>query len=73
VNSAVSEVTRTTAPAPGGATHIVGSPVNLESFRTGVRRDVPDLGEHSSEVLAEAGLTTEQIATLRAKGTCGGT
>jgi crotonobetainyl-CoA:carnitine CoA-transferase CaiB-like acyl-CoA transferase len=56
-----------------GATHIVGSPVNLESLKTGVRRDVPDLGEHSSEVLAEAGLTAEQIAKLRAKGALGGT
>ena len=56
-----------------GATHIVGTPVNLESLKTGVRRDVPDLGEHSSEVLAEAGLTAEQIAKLRAKGALGGT
>jgi crotonobetainyl-CoA:carnitine CoA-transferase CaiB-like acyl-CoA transferase len=47
--------------------------VNLESLKTGVRRDVPDLGEHSSEVLAEAGLTAEQIAKLRAKGALGGT
>ena len=56
-----------------GAAHIVGSPVNLEWLKTGVRRDVPDLGEHSSEVLAEAGLTAEQIAKLRAKGALGGT
>jgi crotonobetainyl-CoA:carnitine CoA-transferase CaiB-like acyl-CoA transferase len=38
-----------------------------------VRRDVPDLGEHSSEILAEAGLTAEEIAKLRAKGVVGGT
>jgi len=56
-----------------GATHIVKSGVNLESLETGVRRDVPDLGEHSSEILAEAGLSPEAIARLRAKGAIGGT
>jgi len=55
-----------------GATHIVGTPINLESLATGVRRDVPDLGEHSSEILAEAGLSREEIARLRAKGVVGG-
>jgi len=55
-----------------GATHIVRSPVHLESLKTGVRRDVPDLGEHSAEILAEAGLTPEQIAKLRAKGAVAG-
>jgi crotonobetainyl-CoA:carnitine CoA-transferase CaiB-like acyl-CoA transferase len=37
-----------------------------------VRRDVPDLGEHSSEILMEAGLTREEIEKLRAKGAVGG-
>jgi len=37
-----------------------------------VRRDVPDLGEHSSEILAEAGLGPDQIGRLRAKGAIGG-
>jgi formyl-CoA transferase len=55
-----------------GATHIVGTPINLESLETGVRRDVPDLGEHSSEILMEAGLTREEIEKLRAKGAVGG-
>src|SRR5262249_26629340 len=56
-----------------GATHIVGTPINMEPLETGVRRDVPDLGEHSSEILAEAGLTREEIARLRAKGVVAGT
>ena len=55
-----------------GATQIVRTPVNLEALETGVRRDVPDLGEHSSEILAEAGLSPEEIARLRAKGSVGG-
>ncbi len=55
-----------------GATQIVSTAVNLEGLETGVRRDVPDLGEHSSEILAEAGLSPEEITSLRAAGAVGG-
>src|SRR5262245_13941343 len=55
-----------------GLTHIVGTPVNLEGHETPVRRDVPALGEHSAEILAEAGLSAQEIATLRSQGVIGG-
>jgi len=55
-----------------GQTKIVATPVTLEGLSTGVRRDVPNLGEHSSEILAEAGLTPDEIASLRAAGAVGG-
>jgi formyl-CoA transferase len=55
-----------------GPIHVVATPLNLEGLETGVRRDVPDLGEHSAEVLAEAGLTPAEIAALRARGVVGG-
>src|SRR5262245_4866822 len=55
-----------------GSTHIVASAVNLEGLETGVRHDVPDLGEHSTEILKEAGLDADEIAALRAAGALGG-
>ena len=55
-----------------GETRIVASPLNVEGLDTGVYRDVPDLGEHGAELLAEAGLSAEQIEDLKAKGALGG-
>ena len=55
-----------------GDTRIVASPLNIEGLDTGVYRDVPGLGEHGAEILAEAGLSAEQIQDLKAKGALGG-
>jgi len=55
-----------------GDIHIVASPLNIEGKETGVYRDVPGLGEHGAEILAEAGLTAEEIQDLKAKGALGG-
>lgn len=55
-----------------GDTSIVASPLKVEGFRTGVYRDVPDLGEHGAEILAEAGLSAAEIEDLKSKGALGG-
>ena len=55
-----------------GDTHVVASPLNIEGLETGVYRDVPGLGEHGEEILAEAGLSAAEIEGLRAKGALGG-
>ena len=39
-----------------GDIQIVANPLNIEGLETGVYRDVPGLGEHGAEILAEAGL-----------------
>ena len=56
-----------------GDLRIVGGPLKIEGLETGVlpRRAGP--GRAHAEILAEAGLSAEQIAKLRAKGALGGT
>jgi formyl-CoA transferase len=54
-----------------GDIKVVATPINIEGLETRVRRDVPDLGEHSAEILAEAGLSPDEIDDLRAKGALG--
>jgi crotonobetainyl-CoA:carnitine CoA-transferase CaiB-like acyl-CoA transferase len=55
-----------------GDIQVVASPLNIEGMETGVHRDVPELGEHGAEILAEAGLSEDEIRDLRAKGALGG-
>lgn len=54
-----------------GTARVVRTPINIEGHKPGVHRPVPGLGEHAEEILAEAGLSPEQIKTLRASGALG--
>lgn len=47
---------------------MVGSPIRIGGVRAPFGRPSPGLGEHTDEVLAELGLSMEQIAILRARG-----
>ena len=55
-----------------GDIQVVASPLNIEGMETGVYRDVPNLGEHGEEILAEAGFGPDEIRALRDKGALGG-
>lgn len=55
-----------------GDIKVVAQPVNLEGVDTGFYRDMPRLGEHNAEILAEAGLTPAEIQELKDKGALGG-
>ena len=55
-----------------GDINVVAQPVNIEGVETGFYRDIPNLGEHNAEILAEAGLSADEIAELKAKGALGG-
>jgi crotonobetainyl-CoA:carnitine CoA-transferase CaiB-like acyl-CoA transferase len=47
---------------------MTGFPVKLEATPARLRRPAPALGEHTEEVLAEAGYGPEWIAALREAG-----
>lgn len=54
--------------AGGGRTRLPALPLQLNGGRPGLYRDVPRAGEHTREVLAEAGCTEEEIDGLFARG-----
>ena len=51
-----------------GAIKMLGIPIKLSETPGAVERRPPLLGEHTSEILGEAGLTTDQISDLRERG-----
>jgi crotonobetainyl-CoA:carnitine CoA-transferase CaiB-like acyl-CoA transferase len=51
-----------------GSLKMLGSPIKLSAQPAAVRRPPPTLGQHTGEILAEAGFTPAQIAELRAAG-----
>ncbi|MCX7686183.1 MAG: CoA transferase [Acetobacteraceae bacterium] len=51
-----------------GRIRLLAQPVRLSRSRSRLAAPPPEAGQHSEEVLAEAGYTAEEIASLRAKG-----
>ena len=52
-----------------GRVKIAGNPIKMSSFPDETSRPrVPELGEHTDEVLASLGFTTTEIAALKAQG-----
>ena len=47
----------------GGTIEMVSAPFKIEGADIRVRRTAPGIGEHTAEVLAEAGLTPDEIAS----------
>ena len=54
-----------------GLTHLVSSAINMEGIESEVWRVPPRLGEHSAEILKEAGYTEDDVARLRGLGVIG--
>jgi crotonobetainyl-CoA:carnitine CoA-transferase CaiB-like acyl-CoA transferase len=50
-----------------GALRMMRVPFRIDGAEVGVRRSAPGVGEHTFEVLSEAGLTAEEIAELAAQ------
>ncbi len=63
-NNIVAKPTDPDSPMP----YVINPPLNVDAIgRVGARR-APDIGEHSDAILAEMGLTQEQIEELRGRG-----
>ena len=51
-----------------GRLRMTSSPINFAKTPTSIRRMPPHLGEHTEEILAEAGISQEKIAALLEQG-----
>jgi len=51
-----------------GRRRFVGSPIHLDATARSARRPPPGLGQHTSEVLGELGVTVAEIERLRGQG-----
>lgn len=64
-------LTVTDGERKGAATRLPALPLEMDGHRFGVLRDLPRRGQHSREVLAEAGYSAAQIAELVSQGIVG--
>jgi formyl-CoA transferase/CoA:oxalate CoA-transferase len=51
-----------------GPLKMLGSPIKLSAQPTAIRRPPPTLGQHTDEILAEAGFTAAEITELHQAG-----
>jgi crotonobetainyl-CoA:carnitine CoA-transferase CaiB-like acyl-CoA transferase len=51
-----------------GPTEVLGQPILMSRSKASVRRPPPKLGQHTDEVLAEAGFGPADIKKLRESG-----
>jgi len=55
-------------PTPTGTVNTIGNPLKLHGVEDPPLRAAPGLGEHTEQVLKEAGFSPEEIASLRDEG-----
>jgi crotonobetainyl-CoA:carnitine CoA-transferase CaiB-like acyl-CoA transferase len=64
-------VTVTDGDRKGHKTRLPALPLEMDGHRFGIQRDVPRAGQHTREVLAQAGYSANEIAELIEKGIVG--
>ncbi len=63
-NNGLVPITISDGPLAGEQTRLPALPLEMDGHRFGVHRDVPRAGQHTHEVLREAGYTDAEIGTL---------
>ena len=66
--TAARQMVRDIETAQGALTRVLGHPIKYSSTETPIRKRAPQLGEHTAEVLAEAGYSASEIETLEESG-----
>ena len=51
-----------------GDIKLVGSPINFEGVRKGIRSATPEAGEHTDEILRTVGYSDADLSSMRSKG-----
>jgi crotonobetainyl-CoA:carnitine CoA-transferase CaiB-like acyl-CoA transferase len=70
-NNGLLPITVTDGPRKGEKTRLPALPLEMAGHRFGIHHDVPRAGEHSREVLQEAGYTPAEIEELIRNGVVG--
>jgi crotonobetainyl-CoA:carnitine CoA-transferase CaiB-like acyl-CoA transferase len=65
------ELIRTVSHPAGGEIRVVGVPMRFSETPGEIRSGPPGVGDHTDEVLAEAGFSAEEIVSLRDDGAMG--
>lgn len=71
VSGGLLPITVTDGERKGQKTRLPALPLQMDGERFGVHRDVPRAGQHTREILAQAGYSASEIATLIEQGVVG--
>jgi formyl-CoA transferase/CoA:oxalate CoA-transferase len=65
------ELIRTVEHPAGGEIRVVGVPMRFSATPGDIRSGPPAVGQHTDDVLADAGFSSDEIAALREGGATG--
>jgi crotonobetainyl-CoA:carnitine CoA-transferase CaiB-like acyl-CoA transferase len=71
VSGGLLPITVTDGDRKGQKTRLPALPLEMDGRRFGIQRDVPRAGQHTREILAQAGYSASEIAKLIEKGVIG--
>ena len=70
-NDGLLPITVTDGERAGQSARLPALPLEMDGHRFGIHRDVPRKGQHTREIMAEAGYSEDEIAVLIESGAVG--